>query len=180
MNVHVYVEEDDEPCQHLHCYQCDTTLPSSTGGTFNHELSMRTTDLHIFITITITFTSVLHSRSYVDVMSVCLPSCHSTCPIISLSYTNPLIPHPLSSLLACLSQNSLPAGTAVERVTETVETAGFKSGFAEWSAATDFNFNKFNKDAVKKEDQSIDVQHLLSLKALESAPIDDGTGEQFT
>ena len=79
-----------------------------------------------------------------------------------------------------MSQNSLPAGTAVERVTETVETAGFKSGFAEWSAATDFNFNKFNKDAVKKEDQSIDVQHLLSLKALESAPIDDGTGEQFT
>jgi hypothetical protein len=62
-------------------------------------------------------------------------------------------------------------------VTESVETAGFKSGFAEWSAATDFNFNKFNKDAVKQEDQPIDVQHLLALKALESAPIDDGSGE---
>jgi hypothetical protein len=62
-------------------------------------------------------------------------------------------------------------------VTESVETAGFKSGFAEWSAATDFNFNKFNKDAVKQEDQPIDVQNLLALKALESAPIDDGSGE---
>jgi hypothetical protein len=65
-------------------------------------------------------------------------------------------------------------------VTESVETAGFKSGFAEWSAATDFNFNKFNKDAVKQEDQPIDVQNLLALKALESAPVDDGSGETIT
>ena len=62
-------------------------------------------------------------------------------------------------------------------MTESVETAGFKAGFAEWSAATDFNFNKFNKDAVKQEDQPIDVQHLLALKTLESAPVDDGSGK---
>ena len=144
------------------------------------DILSQTLGVHYLSTpfVAIIFPSEHHFRSHVDVLSACPPSYYSTYPTISLSHTSLLTPLPFP--LICLSQNSLPAGTAVERVTETVETAGFKSGFAEWSAATDFNFNKFNKDAVKKEDQSIDVQHLLSLKALESAPIDDGTGEQFT
>ena len=32
---------------------------------------------------------------------------------------------------------------------------------------------------MKKEDQPIDVQHLLALKTLESAPVDDGSGEKI-
>jgi hypothetical protein len=65
----------------------------------------------------------------------------------------------------------------VERVTEGVETVAFKSLFSEWSAPTDFNFNKFNKDAVKKEDEPVDIQKLLSMMTLEAAPVDDGSGE---
>ena len=65
----------------------------------------------------------------------------------------------------------------MDRVTEGVETVAFKSLFSEWSAPTDFNFNKFNKDAVKKEDEPVDIQKLLSLKMKESAPVDDGSGE---
>ena len=64
----------------------------------------------------------------------------------------------------------------MDRVTEGVETVAFKSLFSEWSAPTDFNFNKFNKDAVKKEDEPVDIQKLLSLMTLEAAPVDDGSG----
>ena len=64
----------------------------------------------------------------------------------------------------------------MERVSESVETAAFKSLFSVWAPAVDFNFNKFNKDAVKKEDESIDVKKLLALQAKESAPVDDGSG----
>ena len=65
----------------------------------------------------------------------------------------------------------------MDRVTEGVETVAFKSLFSEWSAPTDFNFNKFNKDAVKKEDAPVDIQKLLSLMTLEAAPVDDGSGK---
>lgn len=128
----------------------------------------------------------LHSTSFVLFSPLFLLSClpafnftplHSLLQFLFRSFfINDILP---TTPFSCSYQNSLPTGTAVERVTESVETAGFKSGFAEWSAATDFNYNKFNKDAVKKEDQPIDVQHLLALKTLESAPIDDGSGEQF-
>jgi hypothetical protein len=65
-------------------------------------------------------------------------------------------------------------------VTEGVETVAFKSLFTEWSAPTDFNYNKFNKDAVKKEDEPVDIQKLLSMMTLEAAPVDDGSGETLT
>ena len=74
------------------------------------------------------------------------------------------------------AQSGLPANTAVERVSESVETASFKSLFSVWAPAVDFNFNKFNKDAVKKGDEIIDIQKLLALKAVESTPVDDGSG----
>lgn len=66
---------------------------------------------------------------------------------------------------------------SIDRVTEGVETAAFKCLFLEWNAATDFSFNKFNKNAVKKEDESIDVQKLLSLHSLEETCVDDGSGK---
>ena len=61
-------------------------------------------------------------------------------------------------------------------MSESVETAAFKSLFAVWAPVVDFNFNKFNKDAVQKGDEIIDIQKLLSLKAVESTPVDDGSG----
>lgn len=65
----------------------------------------------------------------------------------------------------------------MERVTEGVETASFKSLFLEWNAAADFSV-KFNKNAVKKEDEAIDVQKLLAVRSLEQAPVDDGSGKK--
>ena len=73
-------------------------------------------------------------------------------------------------------QNNLPSATAVERVTEGVETASFKSLFLEWNAAADFSL-KFNKNAVKKEDEAIDVQKLIAVRSLEQTAVDDGSGK---
>ena len=73
-------------------------------------------------------------------------------------------------------QNNLPSATAVERVTDGVETASFKSLFLEWNAAPDFSL-KFNKNAVKKEDDAIDVQKLMAVCSLEQTAVDDGSGK---
>ena len=62
-------------------------------------------------------------------------------------------------------------------MTEGVETASFKSLFLEWNAAADFSA-KFNKNAVKKEDEAIDVQKLLAVRSLEQATVDDGSGKK--
>ena len=64
----------------------------------------------------------------------------------------------------------------MERVTDGVETASFKSLFLEWNSATDFSL-KFNKNAVKKEDEAIDVQKLMAVCSLEQTAVDDGSGE---
>ena len=61
-------------------------------------------------------------------------------------------------------------------MTEGVETASFKSLFLEWNSATDFSL-KFNKNAVKKEDEAIDVQKLMAVRSLEQTAVDDGSGE---
>ena len=61
-------------------------------------------------------------------------------------------------------------------MTEGVETASFKSLFLEWNSATDFSL-KFNKNAVKKEDEAIDVQKLMAVRSLEQTAVDDGSGK---
>lgn len=73
-----------------------------------------------------------------------------------------------------LKSAGLPNGTQIERVSEGVESNGFKGEFAKWEVP----FIPKRTTALTQADQDIDVQALLALKANEDRPVDDGEGKK--
>jgi hypothetical protein len=75
-----------------------------------------------------------------------------------------------------IKQSGLPPTTNVERVSDGVETASFKSCFAAWTAPIAFGM-QIKASASAPADPSVDVNELLARKAAEDAPVDDGSGK---
>ena len=73
-----------------------------------------------------------------------------------------------------ITKNGLPSNTAIERVSEGNETAAFKSEFYSWDPPKSFGIQRAPTGA---EDNPIDIAALLSRKAVEDTPVDDGRGK---
>jgi len=71
-----------------------------------------------------------------------------------------------------IKNNGLPASTALERISQGVETNSFKAEFTKWEVVV----NLKSGVASMQADQNIDVAALLAKKAEEDKPFDDGSG----
>jgi hypothetical protein len=72
-----------------------------------------------------------------------------------------------------ISSNNLPKSTAVERLSEGVETSSFKSEFNKWETPIPPKASI----AGKLAEVTPDVAALLNRKAVEETPVDDGSGD---
>ena len=72
-----------------------------------------------------------------------------------------------------IKSKGLPASTAIERVSEGVETNSFKGEFSKWEIV----IQKNSGVASMGPDKNIDVSALLARKQIEDTPIDDGKGK---
>jgi len=83
--------------------------------------------------------------------------------------------------LQYISKKGLPSSTKIERVSESFETAAFKSEFLRWDTPISFGINKANNPTNNGTSDSssaaaADWKQLLSRKMVEDTPIDDGKG----
>ncbi len=81
----------------------------------------------------------------------------------------------MASAVRYVSTHALPASTLIERVSSGCESASFKAEFAHWDPPQHFRV----EGKVRSDDggDGVDVAALLQRKAVEDAPVDDGSGQ---
>jgi advillin len=81
------------------------------------------------------------------------------------------------SAVTYLTQNGLPAHTAIERVSEGCETAAFKGEFTRWDPPASFGMKVSDKPNSSANESPENVKDVLSRATAEDTPVDDGKGK---